>query len=82
MHVAERLIDIWSHIKSIINFWERQPNSERPDTKSYNVLVKAVNDQVTVSKLYLVIYVAGILKPYLKKDQTDMPMISYMHDDL
>ena len=82
MQAAERLITIWLHIKSIINFWERQPKSKRPDSKSYNVVIKAVNDQLTVAKLSLFIYVAGILKPYLKKCQTDMPMIPYMHDDL
>ena len=40
--------------------------------------VRAVNDQLTVAKLSLFIYVAGILKPYLKKYQTDMPMIPYI----
>ena len=83
MQVPERLIDIWPHIKSIINFWKRQPKSKiRPDSKSYNVVVKPVNDQITVAKLSLFICVAGILKPYLKKYQTDMPMIPYMYDDL
>ena len=72
MQVAERLIDISSHIKLIINFSEQQPKSiKRPDSKSYDVVVKAVNDQLTVAKLSLFIYVAGILEPYLKKYQTD-----------
>ena len=82
MQVAERLIDIWPHIKSIINFWEQPPKSKRPDSKSYNVVVKAVNDQLTVAKLSLFIYLAGILNPYLKKYQIDMPMIAYMYNDL
>ena len=82
MQAAERLITIWLHIKSIINFWERQPKSKRPDSKSCNVVIKAVNDQLTVAKLSLFIYVAGIPKPYWKKYQTDMPMIPYTCDDL
>ena len=82
MQVAERLIDIWPYIKLVINFWEQQQKSKRPDPKSYNVVVKSVNDQLTVAKLSLFIYIVGILKPYLKKYQTDLPMIPYMYDDL
>lgn len=56
----------------VLRYWDniekkRQPKSKRPDPKSYNVVVKAVNDQLTVAKLSLFIYVAGFLKPYLKK---------------
>ena len=70
MQVTERLLDIWSHIKSIINFLEQHPKSKRCDSKSYNV-VKAVNDQLMVAKLSLFIYVAAILKRYLKKYLTE-----------
>ena len=55
MQVAERLIDMWPYIKSIINFWKRQPKSKRLDSKRYNVVVKAVNDQLMVVKLSLFI---------------------------
>ena len=82
IQVAERLIDIWPDIKLVINFWEQQQKSKRPDSKSYNVVVKSVNDQLTVAKLSLFIYIVGILKPYLKKYQTVLPMIPYMYDDL
>lgn len=71
----------------VLRYWDniekkRQPKSKRPDSKSCNVVVKAVNDQLTVAKLSLFIYVAGFLKPYLKKYQTDMPIITCMYDDL
>ena len=44
MQVAEKLVDIWPHIKLIMNFWERHPKSKIPDSKSYNIVIKAVND--------------------------------------
>ena len=39
MLVAERFTDIWPDIKSIINFWERQPKCKRPGSKSYIMLL-------------------------------------------
>lgn len=53
MQVAEKRVDIWPHIKLIMNFWERHPKSKIPDSKSYNIVIKAVNDQLTIVKLSL-----------------------------
>ena len=39
--VAERLIEIWPNIKRLVKFWQNHPKSERPSSKSYQIVVEA-----------------------------------------
>ena len=43
---------------------------------------KAVDDDLTVSKLSFFSYVASLMEPYLRKYQCDKPMIVFMFKDL
>lgn len=62
--------------------WESLPKSRRPNSKSYEVVVKAVKDELTIAKLAFFSFAASLLKPYLTKYQTDQPMIPFLSNDL
>ena len=77
--MAKRLIEIWSHIKHLAKFWLSLPRSKRPSSKSFEVVVEAV---LVVAKLHFFSYVASLLKPYLKKFQSEQPVILYLQKEL
>ena len=80
--MAKRLIEIWSNIKRLAKFWLSLPKSERPRSKSHEVVVEAVADPLVVAKLHFFSYVASLLKPYLKKFQSEQPVILYLQKEL
>ena len=79
---AERAISIWSNVEKMVSFWEEQPSSKRPKSKSYGYVKTAVDDSLTDVKLEFFAYIAGILEPFLKMYQTDKPMIPFLYFDL
>ena len=66
----------------MVSFWEEQPSSKRPKSKSYGYVKTAVDDSLTDVKLEFFAYIAGILEPFLKMYQTDKPMIPFLYFDL
>ena len=50
--------------------------------KRYDAVVKGVKDELTFAKLPFFNFIAGLLKPYLTKYQTDQPMIPFLAKDL
>ena len=80
--VAERLLSIWPNIKVVITFWEKLPESKQPSSNSYVVIKDVVKDLFLPAKLRFFCYVAGIVEPFLKEYQTDMPMIPFLYFDL
>ena len=58
--------------------WESLPKSSWPNSKSYDAVVKGVKDELTFAKLSFFSFIAGLLKPYLTKYQTDQPMIPFL----
>ena len=80
--VANQLKEIWPHITKMVRHWESLPKSRRPNSKSYDVTVKGAKDELTVAKLSFFSFIAGLLKPYLTKFQTDQPMIPFLAKDL
>jgi len=79
---AERAITIWPNIEKMVSFWEKQPTSKRPKSKSYDNVKKAVNDPLTVVKLEFFAFIASILEPFLVTYQTDKPMLPFLYFDL
>ena len=80
--VADRLKKIWPHIIKMVTHWESIPKSSRLNSKSYDAVVKGVKDELTFAKLSFFSFIAGLLKPYLTKYQTDQPMIPFLAKDL
>ena len=80
--MADRLIQIWPQIISIINFWNSLPRSKQPSSKSYLNVKKSCADPLYPAKLKFFSFFASMLEPYLHLYQTDKPMLPYMCDDL
>ena len=51
--VADRLLKIWVHIKSIMKFWLKLPKSKQPKCKSFTNVNTAVDDELHPVKLSL-----------------------------
>ena len=51
--VCNQLISLWENITALSKFWESLPKKKRPSSKSYINVKKAVDDDLTVSKLSL-----------------------------
>lgn len=48
--VADRLIEIWSCILKVVEFWGKWPKSKRLVCKSYSPVVEAAQDPLAVAK--------------------------------
>ena len=80
--VADRLIQIWPQMISIINFWNTLPRSKQPSSKSYLNVKISCADPLYLAKFKFFSFFASMLEPYLRLYQTDKPMLPYMCDDL
>ena len=77
--VAERILGISPNIKAVITFWEKLPKSKQPSPNTYVVIKDAVKNLFLPAKLHFFCYVAGIVEPFLKEYQTDIPMIPFFN---
>ena len=77
-----RLIDVWENLKKLFIFWNTLTKSKRPKSKSYDTLKLALEDNFILPKLNFFAYVASIVEPFLKKYQTDNPMVPFLFYDL
>ena len=80
--VADRLLKIWVHIKSIMKFWLKLPKSKQPKCESFTNVNTAVDDELYPVKLSFFSYFASIFEPFLRKYQTRDPMIPYLYNDI
>ena len=72
----------WPNIKAVITFLEKLPKSKQPSSSSYVVIKDGVKNLFLPPKLHFFCYVAGIVEPFLKEYQTDIPMIPFLYFDL
>ena len=80
--VADRLIEIWSCIKQLVNFWNGLVKSKQPSSKSFEVIKSSVRDELLVAKLGFFSYFADFFKPFLTAYQTDQPMTPFLYNDI
>ena len=80
--VADRLVEIWKHLVSILNYWEKLSKSKRPKSKSYEHFKSAVEDLLTPAKLQFFSIIVSLFEQFLVMYQADQPMIPYMYSDL
>ena len=69
-------------MKKIISFLEKLKKSKQPSSKSYLTVKESVEDPLVTDKLQFVSFVSNIVEPYLRKYQTDKPMIPFVYFDL
>ena len=82
--VADSLLEIWPDIRKLFRFWNTQkgPQPLQKTTKSIINVKAALEDPFTEVKIRVFSFIASKMEPFLKKYQTDSPMIVYMYSDL
>ena len=80
--VADLAFLVWSNIIKITKFWMGLPKYKQPKCKSFTVLTDSVFDLFMPAKLQFFSYVAGLLEPYLKRCQSDAPLVLFMYFDM
>jgi len=80
--VAERAILIWPSIKQYVKKVIEGPKSKVPTSQSFRNLKEYTLDPLVPAKLQFFIAVAKILQPFLKKFQTDKPMVPFLSEEL
>ncbi|XP_071963464.1 uncharacterized protein [Antedon mediterranea] len=79
--VAKRFLSVFPHLKTYIKqVTEKKIND--PKTKSYDTLKAASVDLFTVPRMHFFVMVATQMETFLKKYQTDQPMIPFLEKDL
>jgi hypothetical protein len=75
--VVQRFIDIFP---ALCKFWKNL--KKPPDTKSFDVVKKALADPLLIAKLSFFSSIAAPMETFLKKYQTDFPMIPFLGKDV
>ena len=76
------MIVILHNLVKLLEFWERLPKSKFPKSKSYEKVKCALVDPLLIVKLNFFSYAAGMVEPFLKKFETDKPMIPFLFFEL
>ena len=80
--VAERDVNTWFSVLKVVKYYEGLAPSKRPKNKSYETLVKCVKDQFMIIKFHFFKDIADQLQTFLKRFQTDAPIVPLMSDTL
>ena len=80
--VAIRLNKIWDDLDKLYIFWDSLPKSKRPSSKRYHILKAALDDKLMPVKLHFFEHIACITEPYIKRYQTENPMVPFLYYDL
>ena len=65
--VAVKLLELWPSIVKMINHWECLPKWKRSSSKSYEILLTAVNDDLIPAKMHLFSFIACLFVSFLLK---------------
>ena len=67
----------------MVKFWSGFCKSKQPKYKSFENVKQAVEeDPFIVAKLKFFSFICGLVEPYLRKYQTQKPMVPFMYHDL
>jgi len=80
--VAIRAIEIWPSIVKYVNKITSGPKSKIPAISSFQKLIHHCRNPLTSVRLQFFISVAEILQLFLKKFQTNTPIIAYLAEEL
>ena len=79
---ADRLIAVLEDVRKNVQFWDKLTKSEQPNSRSYSNLKNSLDDSLIHAKLKFFRYIVYIIEPFLKKIQTDKPMVSFLFFEL
>ena len=80
--VAERAVNLWSHIEKYVKKTIQLPKSCIPKIRSFTTVQQCISDPLFPAKLKFFITQARTVKPYLEKYETEKPMAVFMAKDL
>ena len=73
---------LWPVYVKFIRHLKSLPKSSQPQCKSYEVLLRAIEDPLQQAKLKFVEFIASKLNIFLRGFQTDQPMVPFLCDVL
>ncbi|XP_063766097.1 uncharacterized protein LOC134882380 [Eleginops maclovinus] len=79
--VAERVLEVWTMIQKFVNAVEDKKVT-KPNTASYDAILAAQGDPLLIPKLQFFLAIARSFNPFLKKYQTDEPVLPFLAEDL
>lgn len=80
VEVAERALKVWPHVKKFIQ--SLITAKKAINTKSFEHLKGCMDDVLLIAKIESFISIAKVLQPFLKRYQTDAPLLPFMAQDL
>ena len=81
--VVERAIKIWPHLVTYVKETLKKPKRQIPTVASFKTLQEfVVSDKLILAKLEVFLATAKLVQPFLKKYQTEKPMMPFITEDL
>lgn len=84
--VIERLLNIIEKIQKYVHHIQRQPQSKRPTSSSFNCLRECVSSAESLNlrcaELAFSKYVCDIMEPFLTKFQAQRPLAVFLYEEL
>ena len=80
--VALRAIEIWDNVCQMCRFWESLPKRKRPSCKSYQTVLSATKDLLTLVKFHFFSHITNILQSFSTIYEYAKSMTPFIHDDL
>lgn len=80
--MAERALLIWPYIEKFVTTTLSGPKSKIPVIRSFQNLKEHILDPLSTAKLQFFITIAKVLTPFLKKFQSEEPMLPFMAEEL
>ena len=78
---VQRLLDVMQHLKTYVAA-VREKKVPDPKTKSFEAIERATQDPTMDVKLHFILSLTQDLEFFLKRHQTDAPMIPFVAKDL
>ena len=80
--VAERGLLVWPRIERYVTTTLSGPKSKIPVIRSFQNVKEHVLDPLSTAKLQFFITIAKVLTPFLKKFQSEEPMLPFVAEEL
>ena len=80
--VANRFIALYSYLQIMVRYYENQPPSKRPKSKSYCRLRDGIKDILITAKMEFTCFVSSKFQFFLTFYQTDAPVLPLMHEHI
>ena len=81
-NVTLRAIEIWDNVCQMCRIWESPPKRKQSSCKSYQTVLSATKDLLTLVKFHFFSHITNILQSFLTIYEYAKSMTHFIHDDL